>query len=94
MIAKKRLETAYVDIGNAYLNALLKETLYMNYPDGFEDEFDTNDKVCLLKRSIYGLKQSAANWSNTLGNFLLKNGFAKSSADLCLYIKRSSSRSN
>jgi hypothetical protein len=59
MIAKKRLETIYIDIGNAYLNALLKETLYINYPDGLEDRSD--NKVCLLKRSIYGLKQSTAN---------------------------------
>ena len=45
------------------------------------------DHVCKLKRSIYGLKQSARCWNQTLDKFLVKNGYRKSNADSCIYVK-------
>ncbi|KAI3093836.1 hypothetical protein CBS147333_10067 [Penicillium roqueforti] len=59
VIAVMELFTAHIDVNMAYLNALLKEKLYMHYPDGLDRP--DNGKVCMLLRSIYGLKQSAAN---------------------------------
>ena len=73
----------HIDVNLAYLNAKLKETIYMDYPHTFEEE--AAGKVCLLRQSLYGLKQSAANWFHTLGDFLLSRGFKRSTADPCLY---------
>jgi hypothetical protein len=81
-----RLYTAHVDVNLAYLNAVLKEQIYVDYPYGFEDE--APGQACLLQRSLYGLKQSAYNWYLTLGNLLIKRGFQRSAADPCLYTLR------
>ncbi|KAL1436923.1 hypothetical protein MTO96_049220 [Rhipicephalus appendiculatus] len=45
-----------VDITAAYLHGTLKETIYMEQPQLFGDH--EKDKVCLLKKSLYGLRQS------------------------------------
>lgn len=69
-----------MDVNLAYLNAKLDETIYMRYPDGFESD----GLVCLLLRSLYGLRQSAADWYKTLSKFLLSHNFKSSFADPCL----------
>lgn len=42
-------------------------------------------RVCKLKRSIYGLKQSGRNWNNLLNSFLLEMGLTRCGADQCFY---------
>ena len=41
--------------------------------------------VCLLKKSIYGLKQAARSWNNTLHEIILEAKFVQSLNDPCLY---------
>ena len=43
-----------LDVKTTFLNAFLKEELYMMQPEGFVDPKGVN-KVCKLQRSIYGL---------------------------------------
>jgi hypothetical protein len=42
--------------------------------------------VCLLKKSIYGLKHSLRTWFHTLRAALLKNGFVQLLADTCVFV--------
>ena len=49
-----------MDVKGAYLNGTLKETIYMRQPEGFEDG---SGKVCHLKKTLYGLKQSGCEWN-------------------------------
>ena len=76
-----------LDVETAYLNAPLDHKVYIEQPAGFTKD---KSKVCLLRKSLYGLKQSAKLWNDTIHNFLLKLGFTQTNADLCLYMKQSS----
>ena len=73
-----------LEVSTAYLNAEVDHLVYMEAPKYF-----CKDKslVCKLNKSLYGLKQSAKMWNDTLNAFMLKLGFNRSQADLCLYIK-------
>ena len=81
-----------VDIKNAYLNASVSEELYLEIPPGYSELMNKNtkDKVMRLKKSLYGLKQSARNWYLHLKGFLEDEGFSSSQTDPCLFIKGSS----
>ena len=80
------LEIYQMDVTTAFLNGSLEHDIYMKQPERFNDP-KYPDHVCKLKRSIYGLKQSARCWNQTLDVFLLKNGYRKSNADSCIYVK-------
>ncbi|MBW0540643.1 hypothetical protein O181_080358 [Austropuccinia psidii MF-1] len=45
------------------------------------------DYVLKLKKSLYGLKQAARSWYQTLKNWLIGYGFLTSNADPCLFIR-------
>lgn len=73
------------DAKTAFLNGELKESIYMKEPPGFSSEGNVN-KICLLKRSIYGLKQSARVFNQALHDVIIKLGFIQSNFDACLNI--------
>ena len=82
----KDWEIHQLDVKSAYLNGTIDTDIYMIQPEGFVDS-SRPDYVCKLKRSLYGLKQSARCWYNTLDEFLVSSGYCKSNADNCIYIK-------
>lgn len=45
--------------------------------------------MCLLKKSLYGLKQSPIQWNKRFDSFITSIGFERSQYDSCLYHKRS-----
>ena len=59
----------------------------MCQPEGFVKSGMEN-KVCLLKKSLYGLKQASRQWHRKFDNHMLKNGFIRSKYDECVYIKK------
>lgn len=54
-----------MDVITAFLNSILREKIYVKQPEGFVDK-DHPEYVCLLNRALYGLKQSALYWYDTL----------------------------
>ena len=78
------LEVHQMDVTTAFLNGEVDCDIYMSQPEGFVDP-DKPEHVCKLKKSIYGLKQSARCWNSVLDEYLVSAGYHKSDADSCLY---------
>ena len=55
------MEIHQMDVISAYLNGVLEEEIYMKQPPGYVDPKNPT-KVCRLRKSLYGLKQSARCW--------------------------------
>lgn len=53
------------------------------------DELDKSDRVCLLKKALYGLRQAGRCWNTRINKELLNFGAKKSTADPCVYSKGS-----
>ncbi|KAM7297533.1 uncharacterized protein ISCGN_022684 [Ixodes scapularis] len=75
-----------VDITAAYLDGTLKETVYMKQPQPFGD--CKKDEVCLLKKSLYGLRRSGREWNLTLDKLLKWQGMTRLKADPCIYVSK------
>lgn len=58
----------------------------MEQPEGYVDS-DYPDHVCLLQRSLYGLKQSPRMWNKELHDELVSLGLTQSQLDPTLYFK-------
>ncbi|GBN40263.1 Retrovirus-related Pol polyprotein from transposon TNT 1-94 [Araneus ventricosus] len=72
-----------IDINNVYLDANLDEVIYMSQPEGFVVEAD---KVCRVKRAIYGLHQSGRQWFLEMDNVLKEWNFLKFEWCNCVYM--------
>ncbi|KAE9333010.1 hypothetical protein PR003_g14232 [Phytophthora rubi] len=72
------------DFVTAFLNAPTERVIFMEQPQGFVKR-GFEDYVCLLKKSIYGLRQAPRNWNNTLHKVLVEFGFRQSYKDEGLY---------
>ena len=63
-----------MDVKTAFLNGKLDEEIYMSQPMGFEVKGQER-KVCKLKRSIYGLKQSSRQWYFRFHDSIISHNF-------------------
>ena len=84
--AQENMEIHQIDVQSAYLNAVLKEEIYMKLPKKIA-EIHGIDQDCVLKlhKSLYGLKQAGYEWNQLLNDKLLKLGWKQSQSDTCLY---------
>ena len=71
-----------IDVRQAYLQAELKEDLYMRMPPGLPSR---PGHVCKLRRSLYGLRQAGREWAVLFSKFLTEWGMVRSTIDVCLY---------
>ena len=77
-------EIGQLDINTAFLNAPLKEELYMRPPKQCP-EFE--GKVFRLKKAIYGLKQAGREWYLLLKQTLIELGWKSCINDECLFVR-------
>lgn len=59
--------------------------MYMDTPPGFEEKFGS--KVCRLKKSLYGLKQSPRAWFERFTRSVKKQGYFQGQSDHTLFMK-------
>ncbi|EXB74504.1 Copia protein [Morus notabilis] len=76
-----------LDVKNAFLNGDLEEEVYMASPPGFEEKFDS--KVCKLKKSLYGLKQSPRVWFEKFTHSVKNQGYVQVQSDHTMFMKHS-----
>ncbi|GJT84461.1 retrotransposon protein, putative, ty1-copia subclass [Tanacetum coccineum] len=79
-----------MDVKTAFLNGYLNEEVYMEQPEGFVNPKYPN-RVCKLKRSIYGLKQASRQWNKRFDDEIKKFGFSQNADEPCVYLKASGS---
>ena len=82
--AKRKLNVRHYDAKTAFLNGQLSEEIYMKQPPGFIVP-GQEEKVCRLKRSIYGLKQAARAWNEAIHKEIVNLNFRQNTSDPCLY---------
>ncbi|GJT03283.1 retrotransposon protein, putative, ty1-copia subclass [Tanacetum coccineum] len=93
-----------MDVKKAFLNGYLNEEVYLKVlsvrnfiiksfiaiPEGFVSQKFPN-RVCKLKRSIYGLKQASRQWNKRFDDEIKKFGFSQNRDEPCVYVKASGS---
>ncbi|WVZ63897.1 hypothetical protein U9M48_013491 [Paspalum notatum var. saurae] len=72
-------------MSNAFLHGHLHERVYCQQPTGFEDAQRPHD-VCLLSRSLYGLRQAPRAWFNRFVEHVKTLGFQQSRSDSSLFV--------
>lgn len=81
MVVHYDLELEQLDVKTAFLHGNLEERILMEQPEGYKK----GNKVCLLRRSLYGLKQSPRQWNRRFDEFMVSKGFERSLYDTCAY---------
>ena len=82
--------TKQVDFSNAFVQATLKEDVYVSLPEGFEmeeGEDPSNSYALKLNKSLYGLVQSPMYWFQHLRDNLETLGLKQSNIDPCLFME-------
>ena len=76
-------ETVSIDWSNTFVQAKLKEPMFMHTPWGFYNKFG-QDGCLKLYKSLYGSKFAPKNWYDLLMKALLSLGLKESPVDKCL----------
>jgi len=76
------------DVKNAFLRGELSEEVYMDLPPGCMISTRQSQKVCRLKKSLYGLKQSSRAWFGRFTKSMIAFGYHQSNSDHTLFLKK------
>ena len=77
--AQLGLHVRQMDVNTAFLNAPIKEDIWVRMPKG--TPLASNDEgIYKLQKSLYGLKQAPREWNNHINDFLIKSGFQRMEA--------------
>ncbi|KAJ9557546.1 hypothetical protein OSB04_012160 [Centaurea solstitialis] len=83
----KGFKVYQMDVKSAFLYGTIDEEVYVCQPPGFEDP-KYPDRVCKLRKALYGLHQAPRAWYDTLSSYWLENKFERGVIDKTLFIKR------
>jgi hypothetical protein len=80
LVARFDLETLQFDAVNAFLNADLAKAVYMDSPPGYR----VNGKAKLLRKALFGLRESPRLWQEMLTSLLRSIGLQTIPEDPCI----------
>lgn len=83
--ASENFELDQMDVRCAFLNGLTDMRIFIRPPKGVKIDLKPNQGL-LLKKSLYGLKQSPRCWYKALSSFFSGINFLPSHSDPCLFI--------
>ena len=84
LIAHFSWHAVLMDAATAFLNSGIDVTVYMQLPTGY---YGDPNKIALLLKTLYGLKQSARQWASLLGIALKEAGLKPLYLDFSVYIR-------
>ena len=83
--AASKWDIFQMDVKNAFLNGELSEEVYMQPPPDLS--VDSN-KVCRLRRALYGLKLAPRVWFAKFSSTIFRLGYIASPYDSTLFLRR------
>ena len=90
MAAAEDMELHQIDIKGVYLNGELteQEKIFMQQPPGYHAP-NSSGKVCRLRKTLYGLKQSGRRWYQRLVEIMVQHlGFSCCDVDQAVFFRR------
>ena len=84
---KHKWKIHQLDVKFSFLNAELKEEVYLVEPEGLIHK-GHDHLVCKLNKAIYGLKHAHISWYTNIDYFFNEKGFVKRKSDPNLYVKK------
>jgi hypothetical protein len=78
-----------MDLDTAFLYGVMppEPTLYLEVPIP-SHLVDKTNYIGIVKKGIYGLKQSPKLWNETVNAYVISLGFTRFTTDLCIYKRR------
>jgi transposase InsO family protein len=87
LAAKYDYEAEQMDVVTAFLEAHLKEEVWVQQPPGFEQKGPNGTFLaCRLNKALYGLKQAPREWYATLKVYLISIGYQRVEIDHSVFI--------
>jgi hypothetical protein len=77
-----------LDVKTAFLNASVKEDIYISVPEGMSLK---DGYVLKLNKALYGIKQAPREWHSEIDTFLKSLSYTACLKDSCLYWKKTNS---
>ena len=80
--AARKWDLFQMDVKNAFHNGNLSEEVYMQPPPGLSIE---SNKVCHLRRALYGFKRASRAWFAKFSSIISRLGYMASHYDSALF---------
>lgn len=74
-----------MSVKTAFTDSPLEEIVHIYAPEGLGTD---STKILRLRTSLYGLKQAAKSWNNTVHQKLKALGFKRCLSDYCIYVSK------
>lgn len=81
LASKNNWHVYTLDVKTAFLYGDLDQEINIKMPEGFT----VPGKICLLKKSLYGLRQAPCNWNKKLSSTLQKLNMVQLKSDPCIF---------